>query len=156
MHHNCIKWTPLWTSLVLQANDACTHEQFFTYPRTTFQRNKSHSCFGIAVWVILPRVRHTHKHFFLIVLFYFWLHYVVRNFSCAPDGVQTSGLWISSPTLWIYQLSHPVTSYLVTRKITYQTSALLYNNLFAKSNYQQVCLNWLCCDKQNELWMSCC
>ena len=33
----------------------------------------------------------------------------VINFSCAPDagGVQTSGLWISSPTL--FQLSHPVT-----------------------------------------------
>ena len=30
-------------------------------------------------------------------------------FYCAPDadGVRTSGLWISSPTL--YQLSHPVT-----------------------------------------------
>ena len=28
-------------------------------------------------------------------------------FSCAPNGVWTLGLWISSPTL--YQLSHPVT-----------------------------------------------
>ena len=29
------------------------------------------------------------------------------HFSCAPDGIRTSGLCISSPTL--YQLSHPVT-----------------------------------------------
>ena len=29
------------------------------------------------------------------------------TFSCAPDGVQTSGLWISS--LMLYQLSHPIT-----------------------------------------------
>ena len=31
----------------------------------------------------------------------------LAHFSCAPDGVQTSGLWILSPTL--YRLSHPVT-----------------------------------------------
>ena len=29
----------------------------------------------------------------------------LTNFSCAADGVRTSGLWISSPTL--YRLSHP-------------------------------------------------
>ena len=35
----------------------------------------------------------------------------LSNFSRAPDvdGVQTSGLWIWSPTL--YHLSHPVTFY---------------------------------------------
>ena len=33
----------------------------------------------------------------------------LTNFSCAPDGIRTSVLWISSPTL--YQLSHPVTLY---------------------------------------------
>ena len=31
----------------------------------------------------------------------------LADFSCAPDGVRTSGHWILSPTL--YQLSHPVT-----------------------------------------------
>ena len=31
----------------------------------------------------------------------------LTNLSCAPDGVRTSGLWISSPML--YQFSHPVT-----------------------------------------------
>ena len=36
---------------------------------------------------------------------HFWLRKTLTNLSCAPDGVGTSGLWISSPT--IYQLSHP-------------------------------------------------
>ena len=29
----------------------------------------------------------------------FWLRRTLTTFSCAPDGVQTLGLWISSPTL---------------------------------------------------------
>ena len=37
---------------------------------------------------------------------HFWLGKTLTNFSCAPDGVRTSGLWISSPML--YQLSHPI------------------------------------------------
>ena len=37
----------------------------------------------------------------------FWLGKTLTNFSCAPDRVRTSDLWISSPTL--YQLSHPIT-----------------------------------------------
>ena len=35
----------------------------------------------------------------------------LTNLSCAPDGVRTLGLWMSSPTL--YQLSHPVTQFCV-------------------------------------------
>ena len=34
-----------------------------------------------------------------------WLGKTLTNRSCAPDGIRTSGLWISSPTL--YPLSHP-------------------------------------------------
>ena len=40
---------------------------------------------------------------------HFWLWKNSLSFSCAPDGVRTSSLWTSSPTL--YQLSHPVTQY---------------------------------------------
>ena len=36
----------------------------------------------------------------------FWVRKTLTNFSCAPDRVRASCLWISSPTL--YQLSHPV------------------------------------------------
>ena len=36
-----------------------------------------------------------------------WLWKTLTIFSCAPDGIRTSGLCISSRTL--YQLSHPVT-----------------------------------------------
>ena len=38
---------------------------------------------------------------------HFWLEKIITHFSCASDAVQTSGLWISSLTL--YPLSHPVT-----------------------------------------------
>ena len=37
----------------------------------------------------------------------FWLEKTSTIFCCAPEGVRTSGLWISNPTL--SQLSHPVT-----------------------------------------------
>ena len=39
------------------------------------------------------------------------IFYSEKTFSHAPDRVGTSGLWISSPTL--YQLSHPVTKLLL-------------------------------------------
>ena len=38
---------------------------------------------------------------------HFWLGKTLTICYCAPKGVWTSGLWISSPTS--YQLSHPVT-----------------------------------------------
>ena len=38
---------------------------------------------------------------------HFLLGKTVANFSCAPGGVRTSGLWISNQML--YQLSHPIT-----------------------------------------------
>ena len=52
------------------------------------------------------RIFNVHMWSFLCV-FIFWLGKALTNFSCAPDWgrVLTSGLWISSPTL--YQLSCP-------------------------------------------------
>ena len=48
----------------------------------------------------------------------------VTNFSCAPDGVRTSGLWILSPTLC--QLSHPVTRHPILTASLNNDSILLH------------------------------
>ena len=47
---------------------------------------------------------------------HFWLWKTLINFSSAPNGVQTSGLWISSPTL--YLLCHPIISTLTNLILT--------------------------------------
>ena len=61
--------------------------------------------------------------------------------SCASDGIRTSVLWISSPTL--YQLSHPVTQVKtwmlfirieITVVISFSKTANLYNQLHALPN----------------------
>ena len=46
------------------------------------------------------------------------------SFLCAPDGVQTSGDGILSPTL--YQLSHPITPMVTTDTDVVMTSVSLY------------------------------
>ena len=47
----------------------------------------------------------------------------LTDFSCAPDIVRTSGLRISSPTL--YQLSHPVTPFVISLLLACSSSNLL-------------------------------